>query len=138
MQSEANDLTPADRELESALKSLAPSRSNQINAVDAAYTAGARSTRRQLRVWQSATAATLLIAIGGWLPTFNGAPSASPPVVATVSEPIVIVASTSPASPPRSSHSLLMLQEAVRDRGADGLPATELPTVRNLRVADFF
>jgi len=140
---EETNLTPADRELEAALKSLAPSRSTRVNPVDAAFTAGGRSARRQLRVWQSATAALMLVAIGSWLPTRGGRAAAPPTVIATVPDPMIVVASTSPALPPppplpASTHSLLMLQEAVRERGTDGLPTTELPTVRNLRVADFF
>jgi hypothetical protein len=138
MQSEENDLTPADREFESALKSLAPSRSREIDPIAAAYTAGGRSARRQLRLWQSATAALLLVAVGSWLPTLGRRTSAPPAVIATAPDPVVmVVASTSPAAPP-ATHSLLMLQRAVRERGTDGLPTTELPTISNLRVADFF
>jgi hypothetical protein len=84
---EETNLTPADRELEAALKSLAPSRSTRVNPVDAAFTAGGRSARRQLRVWQSATAALMLVAIGSWLPTRGGRAAAPPTVIATVPIP---------------------------------------------------
>jgi hypothetical protein len=141
MQSEENDsLTPADRELQSALKSLSPVRSSNISPIDAAYAAGSRSARRQLRVWQFATAALLLVAVGGWLLPFGGRISARPTIIATAPDPtnVVVVASTAPTAAPLPAHSLLMLQQAVRERGMDGLPATEMPTISNLRVADFF
>ena len=139
MQSEEhdNDLNAADRELEAALRSLAPSRASGINAIDAAYAAGNRAARRHIRLWQSAAAAMLLVAVGSWIPltVSRTAPSS---VIATAPNPVVTVASTAPVVSPPPQHSLLMLQEAVRERGVDGLPATELPTIRNLRVADFF
>jgi hypothetical protein len=143
MQSEENhDLTPADRELESALKSLAPSRSSNISPIDAAYAAGSRSARRQLHLWQSATAALLLVAIGGWLVPFGGRTSAPPPPTVVATAPdltnVVMIASTAPTAAPLPAHSLFMLQQAVREHGTDGLPTTELPTIRDLRVADFF
>jgi len=136
-----DDLTAADRELESALKSLAPTRASNVSPIDAAYAAGSRAGRGRFRLWQSAAAAMLLVAIGGWVPLFsNRASTPSPTVIATTPPPPppIIIASTSPAAVPPVGHNLLTIQDAVRERGADGLPTTELPTIRNLRVADFF
>ena len=140
MPSEQNNLTPGDREFESALKSLSPLRSSNISPIDAAYAAGSRSGRRQLRLWQSAAAALLLVAVGGWLAPFGARTSAPPRIIATAPDPtnVVMIASTAPTAAPLPAHSLLMLQQAVRERGSDGLPRTELPIIRNLRVADFF
>ena len=85
-------------------------------------------------------AAMLLIAVGSWLirvqrPDERAAVRSSRPSQTPI---VVVVAAPRLHRRRRSSHSLLMLQEAVRERGADGLPETELPTIRNLRVADFF
>jgi hypothetical protein len=140
MQSEENDLGPADRELEAALKSLAPSRNDRIDPISAAFSAGRTTARRQVHFWRSTSVALLLSTMGSWMIPFGGRTNVAPTVVATVPDPIVTIASTSPATfaAPPAGHSLLMLQNAVRDRGVDGLPATELPTIRNFRVADFF
>jgi hypothetical protein len=139
---EQNDLTPADRELEAALKSLAPSRATRLDPVAAAFAAGSRSAQRQVRFWQSAAAAVVMIGVGSWLVPFghraNVAPP--PPLVATSPPPAIAVATTAPPSPPASlaSQSLVTLQHAVYENGVDGLPQTQLPTVRDLRVTDLF
>jgi hypothetical protein len=56
-----NELTPAERELELALKSLRPVAS-RIDPVAAALTAKRRASHRRVRLWQAAAAA----AIGGF------------------------------------------------------------------------
>ena len=135
---ENDDLTPADRELEAALKSLAPSRTTGIDPVAAAFAAGSRATRRQLHFWQATAAAVLLIAIGSWVIPLGRDGHRPSSVIATapLSMPPDIAVATAQSPPP--SHSLIMLEEAVRANGVDGLPATELPTVQNLRVSDLF
>ena len=65
MQDEAG-LDPPERELELALRSLAPAVA-RIDPVSAAFEAGRRSSRRQVRLWQSAVAALLLVSAGSWL-----------------------------------------------------------------------
>jgi hypothetical protein len=61
------ELTPAQRELETALRSLRPTPA-QINPVAAALAAGRRTAPGRLRFWQVAAAAAA-IAVGGgaWL-----------------------------------------------------------------------
>ena len=128
------DLNPADRELEAALKSLSPARTAQIDPLAAAFAAGARSTRTQVRLWQSAAAAVLLVALGSWfMPSGERANT-----VVTMPPEMIAVATSAPVTSPPSGHTMLMLQHTVRERGVDGLPETDLPTIRNLRAADFF
>jgi hypothetical protein len=57
--------------------------------------------------------------------------NSSPAVLATAPAQSFVV-----VSPGR--HSLVTLEQAVREKGVDGLPTTELPTVRNLRMSDLF
>ena len=132
MPDEQDNLTSADREFEAALKSLAPSRASRIDPIAAAFSAGSRAVRRQIRYWQSAVAAVLIIAVGSWLIPFDRARRAP----STVTERAVIVASNPalPNAPARQS--VVMLQHVMVEKGVDGLPATELPTVGNLSVSD--
>ena len=134
-QHDDDDLTPAERELEGALKSLSPKRPAGIDPIAAAFAAGRRSARTQVRLWQSAAAAVLMIAVGSWL-----IPPGQPRtvMVSTARPETVAVVTSAPMSLPPSGQSMLMLQQAVRERGVEGLPETELPTIRHLRVADFF
>jgi hypothetical protein len=140
MSHEENDLTPADRELEAALKSLAPTRPSGIDPLTAAFAAGGRAARREVRFWQSAAAAVLMIAIGGWLISLGRDANVSPPTIASAPPPSPLIVATAPApswsSPGR--HSVVTLQQTVHAKGVDGLPTTELPAVRNLRLADLF
>src|SRR5688572_10223984 len=94
------NLTPAERELEAALTSLTPAAA-QIDPVAAAFDAGGRAARRQVRVWRSATAAMLLIAVGGWLMPLGRAPHhPGETIVATSPAPVVVASSPAPASSP--------------------------------------
>ena len=131
------EMNPADRELEAALRSLSPTRTTEVDPIAAAYAAGRRAARTQVRLWQSAAAAVLMIAVGSWLVPTGGGGDRSRVAVTTPPETVAVVTSAPVAAPP-SRHSVLMLQQTVRERGVDGLPETELPTIRNLRVADFF
>jgi hypothetical protein len=135
MSDEQDNLSPADRELEAALKSLAPSHASRIDPVAAAFTAGSRAAQRQIRMWQSAVAAVLIVSIGSWLFPLDRDRTAP----ATAPERVVMSSST-PAPPPNAlaRQSVVMLQHAMREKGVDGLPATELPTVRNLRISELF
>ena len=63
---ETNELSPAEREVEEALRSLAPV-AMRVDAVGAALEAGRRSARRQLRLWRAMAAAAILIGVSGWL-----------------------------------------------------------------------
>lgn len=123
-------LTPAQRELEQAFRSAAPSAA-RLDPLAAAFTAGRRSTRRQLRTWQSATALALLVAITPhFLPTTNHP--------APKSEPTLLTASTTPPTPiaPVTDQSILVLQESVTQRGLDGLPPRRAPILRPLHAND--
>jgi hypothetical protein len=61
-------LTPAERELEAALRSLRPAPA-RINPVAAALAAGRRTAPRRVHYWQvAAAAAVVIVAVGGaWL-----------------------------------------------------------------------
>jgi hypothetical protein len=59
-----NELTPAERELELALKSLRPVAS-RIDPVAAALAARRRASHRRVRLWQAAAAA-VIVAVGLW------------------------------------------------------------------------
>jgi len=133
-----DEMNAADRELEAALKSLSPKRTTEVDPIAAAFAAGRRSARTQIRLWQSAAAAVLLVAIGSWLMPTGGGDRSRGVVISTAPPETLAVVTSAPVMPPRSGQSMLMLQQTVRDRGVDGLPETELPTIRNLRVADFF
>lgn len=126
MQNE-DGLSPAERDLESALRSLAPAAA-RIDAVSAAFEAGRRSSRRQLWLWQSAAAALLLVSVSTWMTLAVGyeSPPAVPGHVAVV------------AYPPRPlpEQSVAMLQRAVREGGFLNLPPTPLPDVRSIRARD--
>ena len=128
-----NDLTPGQRQLESALKSVAPT-SVRVDRVAAAYAAGRRSARRQARFWQLAAALLLLATSVSWLAPARHAVdlatnhSASSPVEARQPSPVR----------PFSNQSLFVLQAAVRSKGIDALPPTDVPAVQFVQpVANF-
>jgi hypothetical protein len=135
----AESMNDADRDLELALRTLSPSRSSTATIVDpiaAAFAAGQRSSRRALRLWQSATAAAVVIAGGVLLtspsirPAFPVVPSDSRVVVATSPPPI------EPSAAP-SDQSLIMLWQAVRERGVDRLPVSRFaPSPTSVRRAN--
>jgi hypothetical protein len=126
--SEQEDLSPAERELEAALRSLAPAAA-RIDSVGAAFAAGQRSMRRQIRTWQSAAAAILLVSTGAWLVPFQRGMMTS----RDVGDSAPVAEATNDALP-RSEQSLLMLRQAVWKKGIDGLPAMPLPTAAPIRV----
>lgn len=123
---EREDLTPAERELETAFKSLAPAAA-RVDTVGAAFEAGRQSVRTQLLAWRFAAAAAMFIGVGSWLVPTAAEFGTQIPIAAT---------STAPVAQPLSVQSLLMLQTAYRDKGLAGLPATDLPPVEAVRSAD--
>lgn len=133
---DGGSLSPAQRELEAALQSLSPAASD-VDAIAAAYEAGRRSMRWRLHAWQSAAALVLIAAGATWLT------SSLPPIDRATPAPIasgprlLVVQTTAPVASP-SQASLLTLQQAVSERGLDGLPALPLPTVPALRSAEMF
>jgi hypothetical protein len=124
--SEQDGLNPAERELEEALKSLAPAAA-RIDPVSAAFEAGRRSVRTQLHVWRMATAAALMIGAGSWLIPIGAGIENRTPVVAVAATPMA------PALAPQS---VFVLQAAMREHGVAGLPATRLPDVGSGRASD--
>jgi hypothetical protein len=128
---EQDGLTPGERELELAMKSLSPAAA-RIDPIAAALAAGRRSGRRQLRLWRAAAVFMLLIGVGSWL-----APARRSAVVPPhdFSEPVVAFR---PPAEPLAAESVQALQEAMREKGPDGLPAANIPTVRILRAGDVF
>jgi hypothetical protein len=127
---EQNGLTPAEQELELAMKSLSPS-ATRIDPVAAAFDAGRRSSQKYVRLWRAAAVFILLIGAGSWL-----APARHITVVRPheVSEPAIAL---QPSQPP-AAESLQALQQTVSEKGLDGLPAANVPTVHILRVEDSF
>jgi len=121
------DLTPAQRELERELRTLA-ARPGQIDAIAAAFAAGQRSQRRKVRVWRSAAGGCLLIAAASFLVPQTRTVRNVP---AVTNVPLVVETSPSPA-PHVSDQSLLILQQAISRRGVDALPESHLPSVRSI------
>jgi hypothetical protein len=137
-----------DREFERAMRALSPARGGSgggVRAVDpiaAAFAAGQRSSRGALRIWQSATAAAVVVASGALL-TSTISPSTS--LHAPSNPNALVVVATSPApteshsessSPAPSEQSLIMLLQAVRDRGVDGLPVSRFAPPSSIRRAN--
>jgi hypothetical protein len=120
--SEQDGLSPAERELEAALRSLAPA---------AAFEAGRRSTRRQVRRWQLAAAAMLLVTAGMWW-----APAGHDSFATTTDKLSVPLAESVRGTQPRAEQSLLMLRQAVWEKGVDGLPAVPLPPASSTRASE--
>ena len=128
---EPNDLTPANRELERALKSVRPVDAH-VDPVAAAFAAGRRSAENNLRVWKAAAVLALFVGMGSMflIPT-----SRHVPAPADVRQP-VFVTSYKPAPVP--DQSVAALQQAMAERGLAGLPATRGPAPRPVRANDFF
>jgi hypothetical protein len=126
--SKQDGLSPAERELETALRSLAPA-AVRLEAVAAAFEAGRRSVRRQVRLWQSAAAAMLLVVASVWL-----SQAGHVRVALTEREPSTLLADSARATQPRAEQSLFMLRQAVWEKGVDGLPAVQLPPSSSTRA----
>jgi hypothetical protein len=127
--SHEDNLSPADREFEDALRSLAPATA-RIDPIAAAFEAGAMSTRSRVRVWQSLAAIMLIVLVGTWtLPAPRSRNSVNVNFVEAVS-PITVQ--------PVSAQSVLVLQKTVRDHGIDALPRTEVPAMRGFDAKDLF
>lgn len=131
---EQNGLNPDQRELESALRSLVPA-ARRIDPIAAAFAAGRGSGRRQLHLWQAGAVLMLLIGAGSWL-----APARHGAVVQShdLPEPTVALRPPPPPAEPLAAESLQALQETVREKGLDGLPAANIPTVHILHAGDNF
>ncbi len=130
--SHEDNLNPADREFEDALRSLSP-KTARIDPVAAAFCAGERSARRTTRRWQAVAAVMVLALVSSWLiPSFDRA-TTSPHLVVQLQSP-----DSAAVVPAVDAHSVLAMQEAIRDRGLSGLPRAEIPTVRAFDAEDMF
>lgn len=127
---EQQGLSPAQQELEGALKSLMPA-AGQINPIAAAFGAGRAAARRQVRTWQSATGLLFLVAAGSWLlPALH--PSVSP--VPNLPGSVQVATSQSPHPQPWSDQSILMLQNTMWKNGIDALPSPSLPAANPIHA----
>jgi len=104
---------------ERLLKSVPPT-AVRIDPVAAAFVAGQRSTRGQIRIWQSVAAVMLFFGVGGvLLSNTDRNPGIAP------SPALAVVQNSAPG--PICAQSLIMLQHSVREKGIDGLPAAYVP-----------
>ena len=117
-------------ELENALRSLQP-QSVQLDISEAAFTAGKRTVRRQVRLWQTATAVLLAAAVGPWLLPHTSNTLNAPPIAQV---PAVLYHPQTVTNEPLSQVSLVRLQQAVDKQGLAGLPETSIPPVGPLRI----
>jgi hypothetical protein len=123
-----NGLTPGERELESAMKSLSPAAA-RIDPIAAAFAAGQRSGRRPVRLWRAAAVLMLLIGAGSWLAPIRHSVVVEPH---EFSEPVVVL------RPPPAAESLQVLQQTVFEKGLDALPTENIPAIRVLHPEDIF
>lgn len=128
--SDQNELNPADRELEAALKSLTPI-ATRLDPVSAAYEAGRRSVHRQLRIWRAATAALMLVSAGMWLlPRQQNLVATHQPVLPTV-------AIASPTLAHVDAQSMAMLRKTISEKGVEGLSPVQLAPPKTIHIEDF-
>jgi hypothetical protein len=129
--SHEDDLNPADRELEDALRSLSPALA-RIDPIAAAFAAGEKSAQRVTHVWQSLAAIVTVALIGSWMiPTPHHAAPGNQFVEMAGSNPPQVVTAM-------DAHSVMAMQEAIRDRGIGALPKIEVPAVRPFDAKDMF
>jgi hypothetical protein len=128
---EPNGMSDEQLELESALRSLSPAAA-KIDSIIAAFTAGRRSSRRQLHLWRSAAVLILLVAGGSRLIP-SGRISAVPPSVRADG---TVAVQTMPEPP--APQSVQVLQETIREKGLDALPSANVPNVQIINIGNFF
>jgi hypothetical protein len=127
--SDQDELNPSELELETALKSLSPV-ATRLDPVLAAYEAGRRSVRGQVRVWQAAAAVLTLVGAGSWLlPTGQQLVA-----VEKVRAPTVVAVSRESA--PMSEQSMVMLRKAIWEKGVDGMSPVQLAPTKVMHVEE--
>jgi hypothetical protein len=129
---EQNGLTPAEQELELAMKSLSPTAA-RIDPITAAFAAGRRSAQRPMHLWRASAVLMLLLSAGSW---FAPARRNAPVRPREFSEPAVAI-QASPAEP-LAAESMQLLEQTVREKGLDGLPAANIPAVHEVNADDIF
>jgi hypothetical protein len=129
--SHEDNLNPADRELEDALRSLSPMTS-RVDPIAAAFAAGLKSARHKIHVWRSVAAIVTIALIGSWtIPPQHHSMPANQFVEMPTSNPPQVVTAV-------DARSVMVLQEAVRDRGMGALPKAEVPIIRPFDAKDMF
>lgn len=108
-------LTGAQRELESALRSLAPSATSRLDPVAAAFDAGRRDGAGRMRVWRGASLAAMVALCAVLL---RSTPAIRNPESTINVQPIALA----PRDEPLSDQSMLRLRDAVLDGGTAALP----------------
>ena len=125
--SDQDELNPADRELEAALKSLTP-RATRLDPVAAAYSAGQRSARSEVRRWRAVAAAAILVGAGTWL-----VPATQNWVDGGQRQYPALLAAT-PEIPPVPEQSMAMLRKTVWEKGVDGLTPVQLSPTKAIHI----
>jgi hypothetical protein len=125
--SDQDELNPAERELEAALKSLTP-RAARLDPVAAAYSAGQRSARREVRRWRVATAAMALLGAGTLLLPMGQN------LLTEKQVRVPVVVAVSPEMRPVSEQSMVMLQKTVWEKGVDGLTPVQLAPTKVMHI----
>ena len=127
------ELNPAERELESALRSLRPAPASGVDAIAAAVAAGAASRRPSIYAWRAA-AAVLVVALGAAV-TLPSRSATSPPAVVAEAPAVRLL-----ATEPRGAGAYVRLRQRVLDQGLDALPipahASDGKAKRILRAGD--
>ncbi|HEX3602431.1 MAG TPA: hypothetical protein VHU84_19915 [Lacipirellulaceae bacterium] len=125
--SQENELTPAERELEAALMSLAPM-ATRLDPMAAAFAAGRISARREVRMWRAAAAALAVLAAGTWvLPSVRNE-------VAVMRVGIPAKIASSPAMPPLPEQSMAVLRKTIWEKGVDGLTPVQLAPAKSIHI----
>src|SRR6476469_8715988 len=129
--SDQDELNPAERELEAALKSLTP-RATRLDPVAAAYSAGQRSARREVRRWRVATAAMALVGVAAWLPP------AGQYWVHRIELGVPVAVTVPPEMRPASEQSMVMLQRVGWEKGVDGLAPVQPAPTQDIHIDEIF
>jgi hypothetical protein len=124
--SDQNELNPAERELEAALRSLTPTAS-RLDPIAAAYCAGQRSARGEVRRWRVATAAAVLLGAGTWLLPVGQNLFADK----QVRVPVMAVISPDMRPPDQS---MIVLRKIVWEKGVDGLAPVQLAPTKAMHI----
>jgi hypothetical protein len=142
MNDELNDISPADRELEAALKSLRPAQA-AIPVADTLFEAGRRAaveqTRKQLRIWRGL--AVVLAIVAGQAAFFPRAQVVEQRTVIVAADPAhqpvePIAAKPTEAAEPLAAESMLSLRQVAMEKGVDHLPLPRGGRVRFLQLRD--
>jgi hypothetical protein len=132
---ERDNLTGGERELEAALRQLAPARAGAgtgLDPVACAFEAGRQVAARRATAWQATSVVVFAVALA--VVILNPLSIRSPSNVAP------LVARLEPARPPSqqalSTLSVIRLRDVALERGLDAMPRTQQSAPRSLGVRD--